>query len=530
VTGAAHWAPAPRRRLRERCLLATRTASAECVISTWAGCLEDGVREATASGGRAVRWRRERALGHRWAVPHIENLHERIRQSLWFIPGIFATVAVVAAFVLLEVDRQMDADGGFFFFGGTPSGAREVLSTIATSMLTFTGLVFTITMLVLQLASSQLSPRVMRTFLRDRANQVVLGLFIATFLFTLVVLREVRGEDADEFVPGLSIWIAFALLVASVAAFIYYINHMAQAIRASTVIHNIGNETREAIRRLFPEEIGAEPEEPDTRRLPERDLPSPDRLVTADHQGALVEIDDDELLSAAAGHDLLVELVPTIGDYVPEGAPLFRVWGGPRKATNGADGSRDGRGDREDDGQRREGEAKDDRWEALEGQLRQTVGLASERTLRQDPAFGFRQLVDIAVRALSAGINDPTTAVQALDQVHDLLRRLARREFPAPVRLDEDGRPRLILHRPEWDDYVRLGIDEIRLYGSDAIQVVRRLREILEDLTTVAPLARQRVLAHELELLDDAIEREFDHPSDRRTARLPSTQGHGSDT
>ncbi|HVL52797.1 MAG TPA: DUF2254 family protein, partial [Vitreimonas sp.] len=190
----------------------------------------------------------------------LQQARERLRTSLWFVPGLFAVGAVALAVLALAVDDRISADPGglLFLYGGTAEGARSVLSTIAQSMLTFTGLVFTITMLVLQLASSQLSPRVMRTFLRDRSNQVVLGFFVATFVYTLLVLRDVRAavDGGEGFVPGLSIWIAFALLLTSVAAFIYYIDHMAHAIRASTVISNIANETEQAIERLYPERVG----------------------------------------------------------------------------------------------------------------------------------------------------------------------------------------------------------------------------------------------------------------------------------
>jgi uncharacterized membrane protein len=172
-----------------------------------------------------------------------QALRDRLRTSLWFVPSLFAVGAMLLALGLLAFDHALagSAPSFPFAFGGTAAGARSVLSTIAQSMLTFTGLVFSITMLVLQLASSQLSPRVTRTFLRDRANQVVLGLFVATFVFTLVVLPAVRtpvGGDAG-FVPAVSVWVAFALLLASVGAFIFYIDHMAHAIRASTVIASI---------------------------------------------------------------------------------------------------------------------------------------------------------------------------------------------------------------------------------------------------------------------------------------------------
>jgi len=432
-------------------------------------------------------------------VLHLSILRERLRLSLWFVPAIFAVAATVLAFALVAVDRSLAAsDGGFFRFGGTAEGARSVLSTIAQSMLTFTGLVFSITMLVLQLASSQLSPRVMRTFLRDRKNQAVLGLFVATFVYTLLVLREVRGPEAGEpFVPGVSIWVAFVFLLASVAAFIYYIDHMAHAIRASTVIERIGDETREAIERLYPEGVA---EEPAVRpRLP--DAHADDALVEAPHHGSLVDVDEAALRAIAEEAGVVVELLPVVGDFLPAGAPLVRLRGRPQPEAG--------------------------ELASLRDRIGGAVTLGTERTLHQDAAFGFRQLVDVGTRALSPGTNDPTTAIQALDQLHDLLRRLATRDFPSEVRVDEAGRPILVMPRLEWADYVHLALDEIRRSGEGQLQVARRLAAILEDLLTVCPPERTPVLRDQLARLGRSVERGFTDPGDRATASHPSARGHG---
>jgi uncharacterized membrane protein len=392
--------------------------------------------------------------------------------------------------VLLAVDRAIGSDAlGILRFGGTAEGARSVLSTIAQSMLTFTGLVFSITMLVLQLASSQLSPRVTRTFLRDRKNQMVLGMFVATFVFTLVVLREVRTPvEADAgFVPGISIWAAFALLLASVAAFIVYIDHMAHSIRASSVIESIARETRDAIDRLYPTEIGM-PGNAASGAVPH--LGRADALFPADEAGVLVSVDDKRLLQVADTGDRVAQLVVTIGDFVPEGGPLFRLWG---------------QWDRES-----------------EAALRSAVNLGAERTVEQDAAFGFRQLVDIATRALSPGTNDPTTAVQALDRLHDLLRRLATRAIPSALREGRDGRLRLVLRRPSFESYVRLAVDEIRLAGEGQLQLVRRLRAMLHDLAAVVPADGRAAIEGELERLDRAVDRGFADADDRSLAGRPA--------
>jgi uncharacterized membrane protein len=390
----------------------------------------------------------------------LQSLREHLRLSLWFVPAVLAVAAAVLALLLGFVDASLAANGSqlFFTFGGSPEGARSVLSTIAQSMLTFTGLVFTITMLVLQLASTQLSPRVMRTFLRDRGNQVVLGIFVATFVFTLLVLRDVRTpiDGGEPFVPAISVWVAFALLLASVAAFVWYIDHMAHAIRASTVIENIWKETAEAIERLYPDPVGKQADDPG--RVP---AAPPDLLLKSPGAGVVLGVDEGALLDLADSEGRVLELLPRVGDFVPDGAPLVRAWGSWTREA--ADGVRDG------------------------------IAIGSERTLEQDAAFGFRQLVDIAARALSPGTNDPTTAVLALDRIHDLLRRLANRAIPSPVRR-RDGRVLLVLPRPSWDDFVRLGLEEIRVAGATQVQVVRRLDALLRDLAAAAPADRQRAL------------------------------------
>jgi uncharacterized membrane protein len=427
---------------------------------------------------------------------------DRLRSSLWFVPAAFAFGATVAALVLVPLDRLIDehvaGDLSGLLFAGGPESARLVLSTIAAAMLSFTALVFTVTMLVLQLASSQLSPRVMRTFLRDRVNQSVLGLFVATFLYSLLVLREVRTPTTgSSFVPAISVTVAYLLLVASVGAFVYYIHHMAQAIRAVSVLRSVGDETRAAISRQYAEEIGDEPEAK-APALPER---IPDHILVLDREpGVVTSVDDDQLAALAREHDLTVDFLHLVGDFVPHGAPLLAVW----SRSAGAPPA-----------------------ELPTDQLASTVEIGLERTMTQDIAFGFRQIVDIAERALSPGINDPTTALQGLDQLHDLLRLLAVRRIPSPVRLDEDGAILLRVPRPDWGDYVALAIDEIRQYGSGSIQITRRLRSLLLDLQAVAPTSRQGPISRQLRLLEAGLAQAFVLEEDRWSAAQPSASGQG---
>jgi uncharacterized membrane protein len=297
-------------------------------------------------------------------------------------------------------------------------------------------------------------------------------------------LREVRSDDV-VFVPALAIWLAFLLMAIDIILFVYYINHMTQRIRASSVISEIGRETRRVIEQTYPDPF-VEPDMPPPN-LPE----SPYTVVANEHRGGRVRfIDRRHLWREAEDNGWVVAVVPAIGDFVPRGSPLLRVWG-----SDDAD---------------------------LDS-LADLVSLSRERTFQQDVGFGLRQLVDIAVRALSPGVNDPTTAVQALDEVHDLLRCLCGRAIPAAA---DRGHPRVILNAPGWESYVQLSLDEIRTYGSGSIQVVRRLRFLLEDLTAIAPPSRQGVLARETALLEEAALEHFGDAEQSLVLR-GSAQGQG---
>ncbi len=387
---------------------------------------------------------------------------ERLRQSLWFVPAVAVLLSFLAAEAASAVDRGLGDDvDNAFVFSGSPETARSVVSTIAASMITFTGLVFSITMLVLQLASNQLSPRIMRTFLRDRGTQYTLGLFIATFTYSLLVLRRV-GDDLDtgEDVSSVSVWIALVLVFASVLVFVYYIHHIAQAIRPVNVIRSITQETIATVEQVYR----LAEETPERAVIP---VEEPDAIVRvpAGRFGVLVDLDHSRLCQIVGGGDGTLEIVARPGQFLPSGSPLARVWGV-------ADSS-------------------DDIFAAVE--------IGRERTMQHDVAFGFRQLVDIAVRALSPGINDPTTAAQVLDGLHEVLTHLLSRDT-GPVYLISDD-PRVILHRPSWEELVALALDEIRYYGKDSVQIPSRLRALLDDLLERAGVAKAPVLAGHLELL-----------------------------
>jgi uncharacterized membrane protein len=419
-----------------------------------------------------------------------ESTVQRLRTSLWLVPIAAVTGAMALAILLPRADRRWGADvTAWYLYAGQADSARELLSTIASSMLTLAALVFSITILVLQLASSQFSPRVLRTFLTDRTTQVALGMFLGSFVYPMVLLPQVRSGE-HEVVPAFSVFFAIALVLLSILTFVRYIHHMAHSIRAASVLKRVADETRDSVRALYPD-VGDDDPMP---ALHAPDRPA-DHVLLAKQAGVLSAVDAEELLARAMRHDLVIELHPCVGDFVPCGAPIMSVWG------------KDG--------------------DELEQALRDACVIASERTPTQDVAFGLRQLVDVAERALSPGVNDPTTAVQALDHIHDLLRSLCTRKFPSPVRSDEQGRLRLLLPRPDFASLVRLSLDEIRHYGAGSIQIMRRMRALLDDLLRTAPPVRRGVLVEQLRLLDVVLEKNFRDAAELRVASSPSAQGHG---
>lgn len=419
-----------------------------------------------------------------WFSDRFSDLRERLDASFWVIPMTLAGLSILAGLATLELDDAVDTSLGF---SGGPESARSVLSTIAASMITFTGLVFTVTIVALQLASGQFSPRVMRTFLRDRTSKLALAMFVSTFTYSFVVLRAVR----EDLVPGISINIAIGLVLVSVALFIHYIHHIVHLIRASSVVASVGAETRHAINRLYPEER-EEPPSPTTFSSPKRYIES------SRDSGIVTSFNSKRLVAIARRDDQVIELLPSVGDFMPYGGNLFAVHGGDETRDVAAD------------------------------EIESAVGIESERTMQQDVAFGIRQLVDMASKALSPGINDPTSAVQSIDYIHASLRMLGTRPFPVGRYADEDGVVRLVVPTVSWSGYVSLAVDEIRNYGSDSLQVLRRLRAMLEELRRAVPEERRAPLDEELELLAATAERSFSDEHDRRLARRADDQGIGS--
>ncbi|WP_226913300.1 DUF2254 domain-containing protein [Gephyromycinifex aptenodytis] len=373
----------------------------------------------------------------------------------WAIPVASVVAAVAAGIIIPWLESWLTPTIPYVFQGG-PEGARGLLGTIATGMISMTGLVFSITMVTLQLASSQFTPRVLGSFLDSRITQATLGVFTASFVFALTVTRSVMGDfgDTATFVPQLSVTIAFVLVLCSVGCFLAFIHHITNSIQVCEVISGIGDHTLALADKMYPETADGSSiagptwsPPPDTPRV---------EVSTSKRHGQITYIDYDRLTGFAKERDIVITVDRPVGMFLAEGQKLMRLWG--------------------------ISELDQDEQEKLYG----FIGLGAERQMWQDVAFGIRQLVDIAERALSPGINDPTTAVQCINELHRVLRCLVGRTTPSSFIADEDGNVRVVHPPQSIEDLIDLAVAEINHYGKGSLQVPRRLRVMLDDLEDVS--------------------------------------------
>jgi uncharacterized membrane protein len=407
-----------------------------------------------------------------------------VRSSLWIIPIIAIPVAMIATRLAHWLDPRLQ----WTFLGFGVKGAEALLQATVTATLSFLAFTFASLLVALQVASGQLTPRIIATILLS--NNIVrytVGLFIFTFLFAIGVQNRIETK-----VYQLPLFVAAVLALLCFAAFLFLIDYASRLLRPVSILIRVGNYGLEVIESVYPE-LGPGPDVPPSQR---QKLGRPDRVIH--HRGSsgiILAANLESLTTAAEKMDGVTELAPQIGDFVAEDEPLFNLYGSARAVD--------------------------------EKVLRTAIVFGSERTMEQDPAFAFRIVVDIAIKALSPAINDPTTAVLAIDQLHRMLRSVGRRNLRTDEILDASGRLRVIFRTPNWDDFVHLAFTEIRAYGANNLQIVRRLRAMIENLKETLPSHRQNELQHELSLLDREAKRLFVYPEDLALAGIADSQGLG---
>jgi uncharacterized membrane protein len=403
----------------------------------------------------------------------IQGIWEELRSSLWFVPALMVAGAVLLAVAFIELDSRINYETLVewpVLFGSSAEGARNILSTIAGSMITVAGVTFSITIVALSLASNQYTPRILRNFMRDRANQAVLGVFVSVFIYCLIVLRSIRGGE-EAFIPSLSVVFAVVLALLGIAFLIYFIHHIAASIQASTIISAVAKETIDAIRVLFPEDMG-EGEEDEPAPLPED---CSWEASPAFKTGYIQGVDAEAMIAFAEKHGLVLRMERRIGDFVIEGTPLVSISPPGRLGKDAA------------------------------GALKDFYAVNTYRTVAQDVAFGVRQLVDIALKALSPGVNDTTTALVCVDHLGAILYALTDRKIPPRLRYTE-GALRVIARGPTFEGLVEDSFSEIRLLAKgSAVVFVRILSAIQTVATHTGNESRQRVLWRQIMSVSDLV-------------------------
>ena len=420
----------------------------------------------------------------------VQKLWESLRTTFWFLPSMMTVTAGALAVGVVAVDRitpNATLRGLNWAYNGGAEGASVLLGTIASSMVTIAGVVFSMTLVALSLASSQLGPRLLRNFMRDRSNQAVLGTFVATFVYCLLVLRTIRRFDEDPFVPHLAVTLAVAFALASLGVLIYFIHHVAMSVQADEVIGRVADELFEGIERLFPEAAGSGSGNAILPVLTTSLLSGAGGVTTAaTRDGYLQIVDLDRLVELAEGLDAVFRVERRPGQYVVRGEPLVTVCNEARVPED----------------------------------LRETINAAFtvgyQRTAVHDIEFSINQLVEIAVRALSPGVNDPFTAITCVDRLGSALRRLAERDMPLGFRNDQQGRLRLIVPTTDFAHVVDVAFRLIRQYARDSTEVSIRL---IESMMTIAGGVHRpedlNALRRQVEMIADASRSSIPQAGDR---------------
>lgn len=409
---------------------------------------------------------------------------DSLRASYWFVPSLMTFAAVLLSFLMIRLDRNLSAEAirslGFGYYN-QPDGARSLVSTVASSMITVAGTTFSITLAVLSLTSGQFGPRLLSNFMRDLGNQIVLGTFVSTYVYCLLVLRTIHSDSDSfaSFVPHLSIILAIVLALANVGVFIYFIHHTAESIQASTITARIARDLEGMIVRLYPEATPEDEAAPATLTPRELDPHTAQAVALIQHRsGYLQNLDESGLLSFATEHNVTVQCVQIVGTFVLNDQPVALVW--PKDSL--------------DD------EARDD--------LSNYFTLGPRRTPAHDIGFLFDQISEMALRALSPGVNDAVTAMRCADRIAQGLHLMVSRRPPASHRFDEEGSLRLILPQIDLENLVEDTLGEFRRYSADNMLVSMHLLDMIGTLlASIDNADLRRVLLREASLIREGSEK-----------------------
>jgi uncharacterized membrane protein len=413
---------------------------------------------------------------------HIKHF---FRFSFWLVPALCIFLALGACRLTRWLDIRFDLPD----FHYSVEGARGLLDGLSGSLLTFLVFVISSMLLIVQIASAQLTPRIIALAFSSRVSQIVLGVFVFTYMYTIATLARI-----DEQLSPFTVSIAVIGTLASIVVFFWFAQRLGISLRPVSILERVGEETRYVVEAIYPNRFSPNDNARKDWRTAYQGQSS--RIIpNQGSSGVLLAFGTAELVAAATQANALIELIPQVGDFLPKDDPLFRVFPADCSLEDSV--------------------------------LMQMIVVGPERTLEQDPVFGFRIMVDIASRALSPAINDPTTAVMAIDQIHRFLRYVGDRQLSDGMAYDEQQRLRFVHPTPNWEDFVSLAVSEIRMFGIGSIQIPRRLRAMLEHLLEVLPEARKAALNEELTLLHQAVQVTYPEGVNRLRAETADRQGLG---
>lgn len=412
---------------------------------------------------------------------------EYLKGALWAMPSLAVVVALVAGSILSLISIPSDSPLAPVLFQGTSDDARTLLIGIASTMITVIALVLGLTVVALQLASTQFSPRLLRNFLRDLTNQLALSSFVATFAYSTAGLYTVgvsAGRRTDDY-PRLAVSGALVLLFISLLMLVFFVHHLAHSIQIDQVMADVERATLHVVTHSLARgnDVG------DAIQVPEHAV-----SVPAVHSGYTQTFHLDSTVRVAAQHDVVVGLVPMIGEHVIIGAPVAWAWRRSDTTPLSAGGTE---------------------VAAIRDALAQGIRLGFERTAEQDAAFGVRQLADVASKALSPAINDPYTAVQAVDHLSVILGALARHPLGGQALADENGVPRVLVPGRDWAYFLDLGLGQVRRYGHTEPRVVIALLRVARDLAHFCDPGRRASVRAYVEVLLEDVDRDVAQPTDR---------------
>ncbi len=377
-----------------------------------------------------------------------------LRSSFWFVPALMTILAIALAFGATAADRHFKDYAflsGWWAYAGDLDSARSILSTIANSMITVAGVVFSITIVVLSLASSQFGPRLIWNFMHDKGNQLVLGTFVSAFTYCILVIGLI-GVSGGAYIPHISVSVGILLAAAGVAVLIYFIHHISASIHANTLVASVWRDLEKSIDRLFPEKMGHELTEDQGLRNEEdlpRDFDSRSGVVPSLTSGYLQAVNAERIMRLAKEKNVILRIEYRPGKFIVRGSIVARVWPGNRV---------------------------DD---TLIREMSGVFVTGNQRMKEQDVEFSVHQLVEIAVRSLSQGINDPFTAMTCLDWLGVALSDLAGRRIPSGYRYDDMDRLRVVAPQFTFPDVADAAFNQIRQYGKTSVGVMIRMLEII---------------------------------------------------